>query len=405
MGKIPAMSASAERLRVGVYADLVYRRHGGDLSTDRAFILFVCGLAERADELVLFGRLSPHAAPAPYVIPAGIRHIAFPHYSSVKDLGGVVRSLRGSVRTFRGALPELDVVWLFGPYPVSVVLALVARRAGVPVVLGVRQDFPEYVRNRLPSSRWAWAVPVARGLELVFRLLARRAPAIVVGDALAGRYSWGPAPVLATGFSLIRERDVVSEEAALGRSWDGPVRLITVGRIDAEKNPLLLPEILLRLRERGRPANLVLVGTGPLERALRKRAAELGVSDALELRGYVPAGEELWQLYRAADAFLHVSLTEGLPQVLFEARAAGLPVVATDVGGVRAALEGGEGGLLVPPRDAGAAADAVERLAADPAIRERLVRRGLAEARKQTTDVQLDEIARLLRGAAASNSR
>lgn len=402
------MPASAERhtpLRVGVYADLVYRRDGDRLGTDRAFILFVCGLAERVNELVLFGRLAPDAAPAPYVIPDGIRHIAFPHYSSVRDLGGVVRSLRGSVGAFRRALPELDVVWLFGPYPVSIVLALMARRARVPLVLGVRQDFPEYVRNRLPSSRWAWAVPVARGLELVFRLLARRAPTVVVGDALAARYSLGRAPVLATGFSLIRAADVRDESEALGRSWEGELELLTVGRVDKEKNPLLLPDILAGLRERGVAARLTVVGTGPLEDALRARAEELGVGDALVLRGYVPAGPALWQLYRAAHAFLHVSLTEGLPQVLYEARAAGLPVVATDVGGVRAALDGGEGGLLVPPSDAPAAIGALERLVAEPELRERLVRRGLEEAGRQTMDAQLDAIVLLLRGAAASSSR
>lgn len=402
------MPASAERhtpLRVGVYADLVYRRDGDRLGTDRAFILFVCGLVERVNELVLFGRLHPDPGPSPYVLPATIRHVELPHYDRVTDVLGVLRSLRGAVRAVRRSSAGLDVVWVFGPYPISVVIALVLRRAGVPIVLGVRQDFPTYVRNRLPGRGWAWAVPVARGLELVFRVLARRAPTVVVGEALAERYSWGPAPVLATGFSLIRESDVVEHDSALARPWHEPVRLITVGRIDAEKNPLLLPEILLRLHEQGRAARLVVVGTGPLEAALRRRAVELGVGDALELRGYIPAGEELWRLYRSADAFLHVSLTEGVPQVLFEARAAGLPVVATDVGGVRAALEGGEGGLLVPPRDAAAAGDAVERLAADTELRERLIRHGLAQARRQTTDAQLDEIVRLLRGAAASSSR
>lgn len=394
-------------MRVGVYADLVYRREGEDVSTDRAFVLFVCALAERDDvaEVVLFGRLHPEPGRAPYVLPAGVRHVALPHYPRVTDVAGVLRSLRGAVRTFRRRLPELDVVWLFGPYPVSVALALVARRARVPVVLGVRQDFPEYVRNRLPSRRWAWAVPAARTLEAVFRVLARRAPTVVVGEALAERYRGGGGPVLATGFSLIRSGDVVTEEDALAAGWDGPVRLLTVGRVDTEKNPLLLPEIVALLRSRGVEASLTVVGTGPLEDDLRRRAEELGLAEAVSLRGYVPAGPELWALYRGAHAFLHVSRTEGLPQVLFEARAAGLPVVATDVGGVRAALGGGEEGLLVPPEDAAAAAGAVERLVRDPELRERLVRRGLATARRETTESQLEEIARLLRGAAASSSR
>lgn len=88
--------------------------------------------------------------------------------------------------------------------------------------------------------------------------------------------------------------------------------------------------------------------------------------------------------------------------MLYEARAAGLPVVATDVGGVQAALDGGEGGLLVPPRDAPAAVAAVLRLVGEPALRERLVRRGLEQARTETTDAQLDAIVRLFELASSS---
>lgn len=389
-------------LRVGVYADLVYRRLGEATGTDRAFVLFVLGLAERVDELVLFGRLHPEEGPSPYRVDERARHVPLPHYPKVTDVVGVLRAMRGTVAKIRREAGALDVVWIFGPYPISVLVAAALRRAGVPLVLGVRQDFPAYVRSRLPGRGWAWAVPAARLLELAFRLLARRAPTVVVGEALAARYRGGRAPVLATGFSLIRTDDVAAEAEALARAPREPLRILTVGRIDAEKNPLLLPEILVELRSRGIESELTVVGSGPLEAELRARAAELGV--ALDLRGYVPAGAELWRLYREADVFLHVSLTEGLPQVLYEARAAGLPVVATEVGGVRAALEDGEGGLLVPPRDAAAAAVAVACLAREPELRERLIRRGLAAARAETADVQLDAILPLLRAAAISSA-
>jgi glycosyltransferase involved in cell wall biosynthesis len=81
---------------------------------------------------------------------------------------------------------------------------------------------------------------------------------------------------------------------------------------------------------------------------------------------------------------------------LFEANASGTPVVATDVGGVRDALGGGARGLLIPPRDAGAAAAAVDRLRTDPALRARLVRAGLEYAAQETTEAQLARIAPLL---------
>ena len=79
-------------------------------------------------------------------------------------------------------------------------------------------------------------------------------------------------------------------------------------------------------------------------------------------------------LYRDSHALLHVSWTEGLPQVLLEAFAAGLPMVATDVGGIREAV--GDAVLLVPPGDPEAAAEALDRLAGDPELRARLVSAG-----------------------------
>ena len=379
-------------MRLGVYADLVYRQEGETISTDRAFILFVAGLAERVGEVVLIGRLDPVPGHSVYVLPReGISLVPLPHYRSVKDVVGVVRALRGSRKVFAAELDRLDAVWLFGPYPVSLLYAWMCLRRGKPFFLGVRQDFPEYVRNRLPSRRWLWAVVVAHAFELAYRRLARRVPAVVVGEALGRKYPGS----LATGFSLIRAGDVVPVDEALAKSWDGELRLLTVGRIDVEKNPLLLPEVLA-----GLPGwRLTVVGTGPLAGALERRAAELGVADRIELAGYVPSGPDLWALYRGSHAFLHISFTEGLPQVLFEAQAAGLPVVATDVGGVRAALEDGRTGLLVAPGRADLARNALERLRADPALREQLVRSGLEHAARETMDAQLARIAELFRSA------
>jgi glycosyltransferase involved in cell wall biosynthesis len=78
--------------------------------------------------------------------------------------------------------------------------------------------------------------------------------------------------------------------------------------------------------------------------------------------------------------------------VLFEAQAAGLPIVATDVGGVRAALAGGAAGLLVPPSDPAAMAAALERLAGDEHLRHDLVTAGLENAARETTEAQIERV-------------
>lgn len=385
------MQTPAFPLRLGVYSDLVYRSDAGALSTDRSFVNFVTALSDGIGEVVLFGRLDPKPGRDPYPVE-GVRFVPLPHYPSVFSTGRLLRALPGSCRAFADELDQLDAVWLFGPAPLAAVFALIALRRRTPVFLGVRQDYPEYIRSRLPSPSWSWAVAVAKGLDLAFRLVARRAPTLTVGEDLARRYSGGSAPVLPITLSLVSGEQIVDLDEALARNWDGELRLLSVGRLDPEKNPLLLLDVMTRLLARNPRWRLTVAGEGPLAGELARGAADRGLDDDVELRGYVPNGPALWELYRRSHALLHVSLTEGLPQVISEAEAAGLPIVATAVGGVAAALGQGARGLLVPPRDPDAAVDALERLAADEALRSKLVRAELDHARGETLEVQRDRV-------------
>jgi glycosyltransferase involved in cell wall biosynthesis len=374
-------------MRLGIYADLVYRADRDGVSTDRAFILFLGALAEQVDELVVFGRIDPKTGRAPYALPTRIRFVALPHYGRVTSLGRLLCGLGTAVRRFGSGVGQLDLVWIFGPHPVGLAFVGVARARRVPVVLGIRQDFPRYVARRLPSRRWLWAVPAAHLLEHSFRAL--RLPVVVVGEDLASRYR---GKVHTTAISLVPRSEVASPADALAKDWGGgELRLLSVGRLDPEKSPLLLPEVVALLR-REAPWRLVVAGEGRLAGAVAASARKLGVGDALELRGYAPHGDALFDLYRSSHAFLHVSSTEGVPQVLFEAQATGLPIVATDVGGVAAALGNGARGVLVPPGDAAAAAAGCERLRLDEQLRERLILDGLSFARAESIEAQLDRL-------------
>ena len=135
-------------------------------------------------------------------------------------------------------------------------------------------------------------------------------------------------------------------------------------------------------------------GEGDLAAALAGRLSELGVAQSAEMLGYVPMGEELFELYRSSHALLHVSWTEGFPQVLVEAFACGLPIVATDVGGVRDGV--GDAALLIPPGDPEAAADALERVAADRELRARLTDAGSERAAGLTLESQIADLVAFL---------
>jgi glycosyltransferase involved in cell wall biosynthesis len=379
-------------VRVAAYTDYVYHREGDAVYAERAFALFLARLGQDLERLVVVGRLDPRVGRAHYRLPDALEFIALAHYESLAKPGAVALALARSARRFWAVLGEVDTVWLLGPHPLSLAFAALARLRRRRIVLGVRQDLPAYVRTRHPRRRWIHLAGDA--LERAWLSLARRHEAIVVGPELARRYA-GAGRVLELSVSLIAESDLASPEAVASRSYDGELRALSVGRLEREKNPLLLADVLAALPE---PWRLAVCGEGPLAGPLEDRLRRLGVAERAELRGYVPIDGGLLDLYRSSHAFLHVSWTEGLPQVLFEAFAARLPIVATDVGGVASAVK--DAALLIPPGDAHAAAAALERLAADPELRARQIEAGFELVRRRTLEAECDRVAAFLAGDA-----
>jgi glycosyltransferase involved in cell wall biosynthesis len=389
-------------VRLGVYQDGPFRLVGAQIAPDPAdapFFRFVSEVAESFDSFVVFARVvGTDASSERSCLPQRTEVVQLPDYGSLRRLHAVAGAAVRTGSSFWRGLSGVDVVWVFGPHPFELMIVLVAKLRRRRVVLGVRQDTPEYFRARLPSPRWKPVLAAVRAMDAMHRLLARRIPATVVGTANAERYASKRGRILAMMPSLVREADVVSEPPE--RDWTGVLDLLTVGRIDAEKNPLLLVEALADV-ERARPGRFRLrwAGVGPLADDVRRRADELGIGDRVELLGYVQFGPELLAEYLRAHVFLHVSLTEGVPHVLVEALSSGTPIVATDVGGVRAALDNGAAGLLVPPGDRAALTTALFQLVDDDLLRSRLVEHGLGLARERTLESESARVAAFLRNA------
>ena len=387
-------------VRLGVYSDLEFWQRDGRPVAQESFLLFAAALRPHVEALVVAGRLAEESADAAYAVPDDAEFVALPHYAALSRPTAALRAVRGSLRAFGALIDRVDAVWLLGPHPLAIAFALQARRRGRAVVLGVRQDLPAYVRTRHPRRPDLLAAGYA--LEGAWRLLARACPVVVVGPDLARRYRRARA-VLPAVVSLVRAADVAPAVPARPRSPREPFRVLAVGRLDPEKNPLLLADVLAALVERGVDARLTVCGTGTLHDALAARLAERGGAERAELLGHVSLDGALRALYSDSDALLHVSWTEGVPQVLFEAFAAGLPVVATAVGGVPEQV--GDAAVLVPPGSARAAADALASLARDPALGERLAGRGLERVRARTLESESARVAAFIAAAVRGQCR
>jgi len=255
-----------------------------------------------------------------------------------------------------------------------------------------------------------------RAGTLVFRLVERalaprtdvlvavspqvRDDLVAIGIAPADRFV-----VVRLGIDLEPRVDGAVDAAELRRRLGiGPERFVVgwFGRMTAVKRTPDLLAALAALRGRGVDAALLLVGDGTDREQLEWLAHERGLARHVYFLGYQ---QEVAPWYAVADVVALTSVNEGTPVTIIEALAAGRPVVATDVGGVSDVVRDGEDGFLVPSGDTSSLAERLARIAADPALGERLAASGRARVRERYSVARLiDDIDRLYRERLAGTS-
>jgi len=159
---------------------------------------------------------------------------------------------------------------------------------------------------------------------------------------------------------------------------DEEVLLISVGRLVPVKDHATLVRGLCLLKDTSTPWKCWIVGSGPEKEQIHRMVVEEGLQDRVRLWGY---REDVNRLMSLADIFVLTSVNEGFGRVLLEAMAARLAIVATNVGGVPTVLEEGKAGYMVPPRDPGTLAEALDRLITSPDEREEWARLGYERVR------------------------
>jgi glycosyltransferase involved in cell wall biosynthesis len=283
-----------------------------------------------------------------------------------------VRHLLGLIREQR---PHILHTHTAKAGAVGRVAALLAGEARPPVIV---HTFHGHVLRGYFSS------PLTSSFRQIEQGLARHTDALVavspeVRDDLV---RLGVAPekkivVIRLGLDLAARTEVndvagAAERAALGIPADACL-IGWLGRFTDIKRVDDLIRAFARLRDTGADAHLLLVGDGPSRPQMELLASEIGVSERCHFVGYKA---DVGPIFSAVDVVALTSANEGTPVTLIEALAAGKPVVATDVGGVRDVVEHDRTGLLVPAADVEAIAAALRQLATEPALRARLAREG-----------------------------
>ena len=285
---------------------------------------------------------------------------------AITKKASMVRGLWRLLRHLRARRPQVICTFMFHA---NILGAILGRLARVPVIVSsIRNErFGPWWRERLEAvTERLCDVTVVNSATVAASLLSRRIVSkdrcrIIPNGVDVARFSPGASPMKES----TRRGLGVSPETFL---W------LTTGSLEPQKDHEDLLRAAARLRERHPCLRMAVVGDGPLRESLVRLSRDLSLGDVvswLGLRHDVPA------LLVASDGFVLSSRWEGSPNALLEALACAVPVVATNVGGVRDLVQDGISGFLVAPGDVDALAAAMEHLMSLPfGERRRLGRRG-----------------------------
>lgn len=239
---------------------------------------------------------------------------------------------------------------------------LAAHLARVPVRVFTVHGWAFKSHTGLVARLYLWAERLVRPLTTTFVCVStsERELGIEMGTCDAGR-------------SIVIPNAVALPELGPAPTRSVPV-IVSVGRLKPPKDFRTLVEALAGLEH---DFDALLVGDGPDRDDLAQAILDHGLEDRVELTG---TRDDVVGVLARADVFVLSSRSEGMPMSALEAMAAGLPVVASAVGGVPEVVVDGQTGVLVPPEDAPALRAAIERLLVDPSLRRRFGEAGRQRA-------------------------
>ena len=368
---------------------------GGLWEAEGSFARYVDSLAPYFDEILLSVPVfdTPPAVGS-RVRAANVRLVPQPYFPGPRQFYPMLPSV---YRRLREWVHQCDVIHLRVPTPAAIFAFRLARARRTPVFLLVVGDYAAL----LPYLPYTGIKKLLFGAYVAFeewalRHMTTRALTFTNGAALREKHARPGATVFETTTTTLSLKDVSTRtDTCTGR----PIRLLTVSRIDPRKGLRVLPTMVASLVADRHDVTLDLVGPtigqiGDRERDLvLSEAQRLDVGDRITVQGAVPL-DQLLPLYQGYDAFvLPTQPGEGVPRVLMEAMAAGLPVITTNVSGIASLVTHEDNGLLVSvPESASSAAlamsAAVRRVIADPELRQRLIQGGYRTVRAHTLERQ-----------------
>lgn len=197
-----------------------------------------------------------------------------------------------------------------------------------------------------------------------------------------------------TFVNLISDQDIVTRDDT--QIYKIPKTILFSGRLTHEKGVNYLIKAIKLLKDSNFSLILLVCGDGPEKEKLQKLVDDLNLDRDIKFLGFIPWGKKLFEIYTKSDIFILPSLSEGVPKVLLEAMARGLPIIATNVGGIPDIINHMENGILIPPKSPEAIAEAVKLLVKNEELRRKIIKNGYNFVKEHTIDKQAKFISEII---------
>jgi len=334
----------------GYFTEGVYYKNGiGEVYTSDIFIIFFQKFHFNK-QITALGRLAKKSFSPKHQLKRDIDFICLSYYKSIRSLiitlpFYILRNVKNIILFTQ----RIDLLFISASGPISVLLLWLMKIKRKKVFLFIRQDTKELIKAKHHDS--CISNLVANWIESLIMRSVRKNNDVTIfsfGDDIFSRYSKISNFVISVADSRFENSQIISP-IELVPNKESCKNLLYVGRLAKGKGLEFLIETLCELPIK--KFKLTIIGDGDIKNDLIYLVKEINLSENVVFKGYIPFGEELMKEYSSNDVLILPSFSEGLPQVILEAMARGVIVVATRVGGLTNLIKDGENGFLFEAGD------------------------------------------------------
>lgn len=384
-------------MELGVFINQAFYNFNGCISTDLSFIRFIESFDEKFSGIKIFAparNISSSKKQGLYSCIDTVSLCPLPYYENVKDLiKNAHFILPRTIAKLKNEMKGVDRLWIVGPHPLGILAGFYAKKFNIPSFLHIRGNILNDVTVRYNNSMIGKIYSKYMHWSNCF--LSKRMTALTVGSELYSLYkdeakkiSW-ISPSLIDDHDLETTQKIMEQRQAEDKNY---ITLLFVGRVEPEKG---LDYLFTALKDLNTNSNnrykLVIVGGAQRgsegkEAEIRQLAKRMDIEKYITWKGYVPYGDEIKKIYRSADIFVLPSLAEGIPKVIYEAMAFGIPIISTKVGGICDIIENYKNGVLIKPKSKEEIVSAIKLIAENTNFQKNLIENGLADAKLYTIE-------------------